>query len=345
MFELNTRYVVTMDHGLISDAGITAIRDLIIQQDVLAGEWQRLNPDPANKYLPSLPDNWDWHWLVTTGDIVGKFSKRVRKYYYTHHGLKSPDAFITEIGNLARQHTVNQLTYYVEFTARFNWQAGDFGDRGSCYWGGYAGARTMLEDNGGMAVLFFSQDEHGYGRAWFVDMDGHYLLFNGYGFSANSTHTIASVVAAFLGMTYKKIRLENRGTDSGVLYINGGIGYVVGPIEIIETIENVDLWWYLVNACVSCGEGVIEDDVHWGPDDQGYCMQCFYDQFDVCAYCGGAHYNDDLYRVEDDYLCEWCAEQRSRDCATCSQSFYSRNMIVVRNKPYCETCVVNVKIK
>jgi hypothetical protein len=214
MIELHKRYTFTAPSGSISDTGIAQIQRLIALQLMSAAEWAKLNPTTTYR-LPSLPDDWDWIWLLETGDYKGTFPKRVRNYYYKVHRLKCPDTFIQEIGNLARAHSSDGLTYTFDFTDQIDWEAGDFADDSSCYWNDRAGAKQMIEDNGGWAVRFF-EDVDGIARAWVAPIhDDMYIVFNGYGFT---TLQIARVLATWLNVSYKKIRLTNQGGTAYALY-------------------------------------------------------------------------------------------------------------------------------
>src|SRR5688572_6324743 len=199
-FERYTRYSVTFPQGEISPSGSNQILDYIYAQSLQTEAWKTLNPEAKATFLPVLPDDWQWTWIVQRGEYVGTLPKRIRSFYFKQHGIKCPDSFIEQIGNLARQHSDSQSYYTFEIVDQFDWEAGDFGDSGSCYWGGNAGARIMLNDNGGMAVCFFTDSGHGYARAWFVEIDTDlFIIFNGYGFGRgiNATLTIARVLASF----------------------------------------------------------------------------------------------------------------------------------------------------
>jgi hypothetical protein len=249
MYELNKRYTVAAPAGTISPTGVQSVYDVIYAQNLMEDPWKALNPDyEGGRYLPVLPDDWDWVWNVTERkEYTGRFPRRARNYYFKTYKLKCPDKFIEQIGNAAREHSENRTQYSFEFVDRLDWEEGDFGDDGSCFWDDNQGARRMLEDNGAIAVRFYDPDktDTGIARAWMYPMEaeGIYLLFNGYGFAGNPTLTIARVVSRFLGRRYKGIALTNNGYDEGTLWINGGWGYVIGRQSALSGLDHYDFRW------------------------------------------------------------------------------------------------------
>jgi hypothetical protein len=248
MYKLNKRYKMTAPKGTITPTGVREIFSLIYAQNVQDGDWAKRNPDwEGTRYLPTLPDNWAWVWVVQKGETYrGKFPKRVAQYYKKVHNLKAPDAFIEQIGNIARAHSEELSVYYFDFTRDFDWEEGDFGDDGSCFWGGNAAALDMLYANGAQAIRFYNNYGHGIARAWLVPMEaeGITFIFNGYGFPGNPTLTVAQAFARFTELRYQQVALTNNGSDDDTLWINSGIGYVIGKAKRIEEIHHYDFGWY-----------------------------------------------------------------------------------------------------
>lgn len=341
MIELNVRFSYSAPEGAISDAGVGLIIQHIAGQRLNTGDWAKLNPDNKIIYLPALPIDWSWLWLVNKGDYVGTMPKRVGKYYYKHYGLKCPPAFLSEIGNIARQHSQENMVYTFEFVAQFDWQAGDFGDGGSCYWGDHYNAREYLQDGGGLAVRFYTPDGKGMARAWVMPVkDDIVIVFNGYGFN-HGTITIARVLAGFWGMSYKKISLSNNGTTTGTIYINGGSGYVVGHVQDIDSISRFDLGVDVPfeTNCYSCNTGLHEDDTYWAFDEP-YCEQCFYESYDYCERCGETHHKDDLIYTDDCVmLCKYCIDRTHAQCEGCFDYFPHDELTVTKDDHvYCTNC-------
>lgn len=309
---LNQKYTVKAQAGTISDEGKRQIGLLIARQSLTDGEWQLANPGTDRRFLPQLPADWLWVWEGKHGEYRGAFPKRVSQFYHKNYEVKLPWSFMTELGNLARQHSADDVTYTFEFTDRLDWQAGDFGDRGSCFWGDHSGAREMLVENDGMAVLFFNAHGGGIARAWAVAIEDELLIvFNGYGFPGDATLTIATIIASFREGSYRMIHLSNNGRDGGVLYFNGGRGFIIGPADLIASYTSYDFEWEEIYsyACRECGRGIADGEEMFGPDDMPYCERCYGELTSYCEQCDQTYWVDEISRYGDRYLCRWCAEQ------------------------------------
>lgn len=183
----------------------------------------------------------------------GTFPKRLSSYLYKEHNVRLDGDQVREIGNLLKPYVQTGKTYYYDFTGDFDWDDGDFGDLGSCFWGDRGDSITRLEEHDSMAMRFWKDRgketqkgyEHsiedsvygfrGYGRAWLAfprRSDRFYarnrplepvecvVLFNAYpkGFQKA---TVARILAKHLNLSYKRIALRCRGSDDHTLWING----------------------------------------------------------------------------------------------------------------------------
>lgn len=348
-FKLYTKYTVTFPAGDLSSAGVRAVLDYINAVNFnTSDEWRALNPDWARPYLPELADSWQWSWIVQKGEFAGTLPKRIRNYYFKAHGIKCPDTFIQEIGNIARQHTASNTVYRFEIVDEFDWEAGDYGDSGSCYWGGNAGARLMLRENGGMAILFMTDSGTGYARAWLVHLGGNiYIIFNGYGFERGvyATLTIARVFATFLNLTYKKIELDN--STGSTLYINNNAGYIIGTPDAIADIDSWDFEWReeYAEICTNCGRMLDEYEGYTGADDEIYCEHCFAERFDHCEWCGNTYHRHEIEYIpsRQGYFCRHCRAANFDLCAGCGEWFWKRDMHRHEDHVYCWDCLNDMK--
>ncbi len=347
MFELNIKYTFQTPAGAISQTGIDLIKRCIESQRLREGEWLEKNPDNQKIMLPQLPDDWQWLWLIARGEYQGTFPKRVARYYHRTYALRCPNVFVTELGNLARQHSDGGQTYVFEFVNRIDWQAGDFGDPGSCYWGENAGARLMLEANGGLAIRFYSgTGRYGFARAWLVGIDDRlWVIFNGYGMT---TLHIARIFSLFVGFPYKWIRLSNY--DGNTLYINGSYGYLIGAWDVIEGIDRHEFEWddIIGEACYSCGRILDEYEGYNGADDRSYCEDCHYRLFTRCDYCSETFWRDThdveyLEHVGMD-VCEHCRENHFAQCPRCEEWYYRRYTEMVGLVRFCHDCAAELRL-
>lgn len=220
----DVEFVVGLPEGIIDENGAVRIRTLLRihdqyeaanQVDKVGLEWQRRD---------------------------GNFTKRLGRATYNLTQQAIPANLLTEIGNIARQHTDGK-DYTLAVTRDLNLSARDFGHPGSCWWMSYKASRCVLKTNGGFGLRSFGDGEVT-GRAWVMPVksvgydftptfdaqspDG-FIVFNCYG--DLSGYSAARIVAQMSGMTYRKVRL--RITD---VYVNhdGGesFGYLVAPEAI-----------------------------------------------------------------------------------------------------------------
>lgn len=337
--QLNTRFTITTPAGTISDTGMREIVRLIGAQNLKTEGWKSINPDATRASLPPLPETWEWVWVVNRGEYAGTMAKRVRNYYRREHGIRCPDGFIEDVGNIARLHSSYNSTYTFEFVDTFNWRSGDFGDQGSCFWGSNSGAREMLKENGALAIRFY-EDGKGIARAWVVELQTSlFVVFNGYGF-VQPTLTITRVLAQHLSATYKRIPLTNNGYDGGTLWINGGIGYLVGSVEALETIDAYDFEWYDYNTttCENCGRSITEDAAYYAPDDNPYCEDCYYRRFDDCYHCGYTYDRDYITYVDGDAVCDACLHDLYVVCDNCGEYVHQNHAVRRKKGVYCQNC-------
>lgn len=342
-FKFDHRYTFQTPQGTISDTGIELIQGYLVNQKPSEDQnWIEANNEAVTlpNLLPLLPESWEWVWLVTgKAQYVGTFPKRISKYYYTTRSLKVPNSVMSEVGNLARTHSSESITYHFDFVTDLNWQAGDFGDGRSCFWGGRESAREMIKDAGGFAIRFF-EDDKGVARAWIIPSDNVYYVFNGYG---HQTVKIARIFSTFLGLSYKKVSLSNHGGTSSTLYINTGRGYAIGEHATIEHINSHDFEIYddEMRSCSDCGDYVDEDNLYVGLDDEIYCQDCYYDRFRDCDECGESQYTDDLCYIESEGIdvCEGCYDRNFSHCEGCEKAYRLNQLTVVKDSLYCADCL------
>lgn len=341
MFEVGKRYTVVMPVGTITESGIREIALFIEKQRIDSDDWQARNPDDKRKYLNPLPDDWNYQWVITgRGEYVGTFPKRVSKYYWQTYQLRCPNSFVAELGQIARRNSSDDSQYRIDFTDKLNWQAGDYGDSGSCLWGSNESGRDAMQENGVQAVRFYHGNGDGYGRAWLYKWRGLWLLWNGYGVKGG-TIGIARVLGQFWGMSYKKIYLSNQGNSGGQVYINGGRGFVIGQADKLTNLSRIDLGFETLGTCDSCGYDIHEGENYVTPDGEDYCQDCFYEHYDYCVFCGETHYRETMYMTMPHYedVCENCLDRHYERCEGCEEYYRDSAIHVHKKGRYCEGCL------
>lgn len=194
-----------------------------------------------------LPDDWEWDWVISKGKYAGTLPKRIANYAYKELGVKLNPQFLGALGALAKQYVPKGGDFIIDFNKTLRWRRGNFGNQHSCFWSGRRNAKTIMRNNGVCAMRLYSDSGDGIGRAWVapnLPCKGMAVLFNGYRRGDGFTLGMARMLASVLGMSYKKIILTNRGTDSGTLWINSGIGYLIGTPEQLLNYGSYDLCMY-----------------------------------------------------------------------------------------------------
>ena len=341
---LDEKIRLVMPVGIINDEGRKEI-DLIL----------------SSIPLPPLPDWWDYKTQVSgKGEYVGSFCKRVAKYFYQTENKKINSDILGKIGDVMSKHTDTNSEYVLDYTQKFNWRAGDYGDEGSCFWGCHAAARETLEEYKAYAVRFYNATKipvkigdwtsaysHGIARAWVCKERNFYVVFNGYGFE---TSDIARIMAYHLGLSYRKIELTNFGEKEGLIWINGskdkgeeyGSGFVIGPESLVHGMTEFDLSIEDTRSiCISCGE--VADSSCFYNDDI-YCQSCFHDTFTLCEACEEYYYNDTMNECRSSdgrmWVCGDCMEDFIR-CEYCGEYFLDDLITNVDDDNICNTCLSN----
>jgi hypothetical protein len=139
-----------------------------------------------------------------------------------------------------------------DFISKIEWDRGDFGDGGSCYWGCNTEARKLINSNHHLYGLrlfrpsnsgkWYNGTLTGAGRCWIyralINRVPVLFIFNARG---PRLMEMASILAKHFNKSFKVVKLHNRGATSGILYIDGGTGIAIGPPQIVDKIISYDL--------------------------------------------------------------------------------------------------------
>lgn len=192
----------------------------------------------ANLAMNALGDQWQ-----TSG---GNFTKRFARYMWKTHKIKVPDETISHIGNLAREHSDKEArSLIVSLTRDFNQPAAEFGNDGSCWWGGYSEGLCALKGCGGLGLRTFDEEGDVSGRAWIMPLNSHllptrkteahaYIAFNGYG---NLDGWIgARVLAQMTQRTYRRVKFS-----CSPMYVNSLSGYLIASADVCAATTEINL--------------------------------------------------------------------------------------------------------
>lgn len=267
-----------------------------------------------------LPEDLEPVWATKQGTLP----KRIQSYLYKTLKIKLEPSDVSELGNIAKRHASNGKTVILDFTDEIDWEDGDFGDEGSCFWGSNSGAIKMLTANNAYALRGWKSKDRcntipdpltyesvtGYCRAWVAPIKSNlYVVFNGYG---ETTLTMARLLAFRFNTGYKRINLSNNGCDDGMLYINGGTAFVIGAWQQINHLETHDLGWRSVDTreCWSCEAEIGYGYEYIAYDEDGYHRRYCPDCCSQCSRCG-EWYTSSLVSYHDETdrdLCRQCTE-------------------------------------
>jgi hypothetical protein len=329
-------FTITIPDNGISRVGIDLIQDRLY-------EWVSARIPDSWYGKDGQNHAWEWTWKVGgRGEYVGALPKRVAKFVYQELGQKLTRDQMSEVGNLATQHSMRDETYYCDIVDDFDWVDGDFGDSGSCYWSCHSYAREeMLPGHNAFAIRFWRSEsgEEGFARAWIIPYQDCCIVFNGYGME---TLPIARVLSAHLGHAYyRRIGFTNNGTDSGSLYINGGSAWLVGPQSSVVKIDAIDLEWEEEEtcSCYYCGCSIGDDHYH-DPDGDDCCSGCYHDRVSYCESCDRDVWGSSTTEDPDgSTICDSCFSDHCTRCDECENPVWDRN---VKNGLdggcYCERC-------
>jgi hypothetical protein len=188
---------------------------------------------------------------------AGNYPKRLQKWLYQHNLGKLSAQDISQIGNIAKQHTSQAATHLIAVTRDLNQPADQFVNGGSCWWTDYSASRCILKQCGGLAIRSFTNGylQQPISRAWIVPLgndlhptqDAHgakgYVLFNAYGFPGDG-YGYARLLAQLTAKYYRRITFVLYGA-----YVNGNIGYLVADPDLCQTVSEISLDWQRTCRC------------------------------------------------------------------------------------------------
>lgn len=269
----------------------------------------KINSMFTSMEYPIPEEGFDWRLKTERGTV----EKRLKQFLYKH-GIKPDNSFMGVIGSLIGKQTIRDVDkeYICSFTNTFNWEDGDFGDSGSCFWDNGRFVLQVLMENNVWAMLFWKRNKaellEGVGRCWVVRRDSEnipYVLFNLYGVEP---YKLSMAFEGITGLKLAVVNLENR-ADNDTLYINDGIGFAAITSEYLDYLKQDKM----------TGD-------YWGIPKLDKTIELNIDAF-VCDCCGEVFatrrevidkYTLGLSEYKDtEYVCEYCAiEQGLRDTSS-----------------------------
>jgi hypothetical protein len=214
------------------------------------------------------------------GDFRGSLTKRVQQWLWKTHEIQFIDQS-NILNDLLTKANKNQITFnlYAKLSKRMDWSAGDFGDGGSCYWGGNSITKCFLDDwNKFYALQVFrkitglSKDQiktyekskskkyivqdnnvyEGFGRCLLaIDFPAEncILAWNAYPDGAMVGHFVTGLIEVYkklcpeIGkeLSIKQVKFLNEGRGDGWFYTNNRAIEMVGPKDTLAGYTSVDI--------------------------------------------------------------------------------------------------------
>jgi hypothetical protein len=342
MFSTTDITKVTLPSGLVDSTGQLLIREKI-----------------ADYTGVGLPDDWDWSAKVGgRGEYVGTLAKRIGKYVY-QNGSKLPSDCLGAIGSIAGEHTPKALSYWYDITDEFDWCAGDYGDDGSCFFGGCRNsARETMLENGALAIRLYRTREDGKagsgnGRGWIMPKrvgwdvetsDGHtataadsWVLFNVYG--PTSYAVVARILSTIGDCSYRQVSLRNEGARDGHIWINSS-GWLIGAEENVNGIHSLDMQIPGGERCADCNDLLDGDGIY--VESQGNVCECCAENYFHCSCCDEMHHHDcenEVFRDGcEEYVCDICRERHYSHCNDCGNYHSDNDVADCNGSMVCYKC-------
>lgn len=298
----------------------------------------------------------------------GRFVTRLKKWYRLNGGSNMTDASWSLVGNIYMQQRPVEETIFFDVTrGPFDWCDGDFGDSGSCYWGGRAICRDILMDHHAWAVRTWDDAERnpelsyegGNGRAWLIPWQYEdrpaLILYNGYRsiegrngvHDENISEWFARWFSSWLGAQWRRTGLSNNNRTSETFYINSGSGYLIST-DMPLWVDDIDLGWREPSrrCCSYCNERYNQNEAdrtcftvtaNGRRVTRNLCHDCYERHARRCDICNRLWMNGDLDMEGGMRVCPMCIGQAPR-CDGCGIRNRAQYMTSVGTLHYCRSC-------
>lgn len=104
-------------------------------------------------------------------------------------------------------------------------------------------------------------------------------------------------------------------------------------------IADLDRGFPFEGFCIGCGVGLGEWEWYYGPDDQCYCHDCFYERFFTCAQCEEDYeldeHNETAY---GEWICDDCLAEYFGYCEVCGEIYPQDELQELDGDLMCSGC-------
>jgi len=278
----------------------------------------------GEKRLPLVDDGLDGMLYSGVNNVVDVMMNEYVSYATDHYGITSLHndkkllnivrkyAF-TSVKNAIKRGNVKTYTFYVSLKHKADWEPGEFGDRGSCWWGSKSQGRNMLYRNNGYAIKLYDGDKNPIARLWAAPYDNNIAIFNMYnkynkfdGGGLLTLNNAAIIIGNALNYKFSILQyLLNKKKWNGKMHINRGYSFIIGEGHHKYANETIDLNWAITDftRCGLCGKAVENENemteyyYHYNDEDTSLaCDRCAEKYLDMCLY------DFNIYRKEYDMV-------------------------------------------
>ena len=306
--------------AMISTSGIAKVRTIIEgARERSAAQQIEESGESAISAYPL-----DWSAISAGNEIVnnrGKIAKRI-KNNLRKEGIKLLDPEISEIGNIAANHSLQSREYVIEISAEIEDCIGQFGDGNSCFQSGGQYEAHGAAINGdplfGMVLIYSGEGERLARALYYAPKSSGIILFNAYGLRLNQ-------IADLFDQSPLEFGERRDCRISGDIYINEHSVFSFGierdRINLPLDPDDYDDG----ERCDDCGER-LDEDRYYNPDDYSntlYCGECYHERFWRCDKCDHDYDRESVtwsnVSGENwiDEVCEYCADDYYLECKEC----------------------------
>lgn len=182
--------------------------------------------------------------------IEGKLSKRIAKYIFQNYGVRLTDGELASLGQICSEaFHANKLSSHYAGLRDIDWNHGDYGDGGSCFWGSNSGHKDYWKKMGAKGFVLHENATlvSGIARALVIPVKRFepmklWFMTNVYTKSGNmkiSLQNMAQIYRDVAQTHYPNKKLEIRQVNAGThysisIYNNGSTGFLIGEPEAIS---------------------------------------------------------------------------------------------------------------
>ena len=368
--KLDTPYRVSMPSKSLTGEGMMEVRNYLREQDFR---------DRVTGNRISIPVDMSPEWVVTNKDgdagRVGTMPKRISKHLHKEHGIKTTPEFMTEVGNIARKHTVDEDVFVFDITQSLDWNPGDFGDSGSCWWESEDHARQGMIAAGQYALRLFRPTLHktetGRTRAWGArhwtcGATGDRVTLHTKTFNCNCNECTYSLremeldverLGEYIMWRYMPLYTEYpqgagygrawmvRDGENLITFNSYGEYQLLQMSRILATIMGVSYRKtrldHYDNAVYLNGDACVI-----GSDVQALRHMTLGFEVDrtnryTCEICDEGIHEDDVYFQDATTMCDYCYRDRVSYCGGCEDPFWNDdiNSVEIIGMDYCNDCI------